>query len=141
VILSEIQFEAMAGLAGRVDAADDPQQPASARFWAALQAHIQYVAERVDEVATVFDVEAELDDVDARRLATARREYTNHFVAVYEQAMDDGDFERTDPHLAVFGYLGAATWLYRWYRPHPDYRPCDVARELVVALKGPGSNS
>jgi AcrR family transcriptional regulator len=139
LILSEIQFQAMEGLAGRVAAVDDPAQPASDRFWAALQAHIQYVAERVDEVATVFDVEGELQHVDARRLAAMRRDYTDHFVAVYELAMADGDFERTDSHLAVFGYLGAATWLYRWYRPSPHRRPADVAREMVVALRGPGS--
>lgn len=137
-ILHQIQYGAVRGLFAATEPALTGPGSASERFWAGLHAHIEYVATQVDEVAAVFEAEGELGPVEAERLRSERIAYADRFVEVYDKAIADGGFAATDAHLATYGYLGAATWLYRWYRPEPGREPADVAREMLVALRGPG---
>lgn len=134
-ILAAIQMRAIEGLMDQSRAIDDVGGPPAELFWRHLRAHIEYVASNAVEVGVVFEEEEELTGSIGHQVRRMRREYTQHLVDLYGQASDAGQTTDADARLAVNTILGAATWVYRWYRPDMGSPPV-VASEMVKLLRG-----
>jgi AcrR family transcriptional regulator len=133
-ILAAIQMRAIEGLMAQAQAVDVDGLTAHEAFWQRIQAHIEYVARNAVEVGVVFEEEEELTGSVANEVRRMRREYNQRLVDLYEAASAAGDAAEADAKLAVNTILGAATWVYRWYRPDMGSPPV-VAREMVQLLR------
>ena len=133
-ILAEIQLRAIEGLMASARAVDEAGGPTEELFWKHVQAHIEYVARNVVEVGVVFEEEEELTGAVGNQVRRMRREYTQRLVELYVIAAESGTALDADARLAVNTIIGAATWVYRWYRPEMGSPPA-VAREMVRLLR------
>ena len=104
-------------------------------FWRHIEAHIVYVASHPVEAGIVFEEEEELPDGVKAELYKMRRDYTKRLIDLYTEAIVAGDAPSGDPRLAVNAILGAATWVYRWYRPQVWGDPRIAAKEMVRVLR------
>lgn len=55
------------------------------------------------------------------------------FRKVLEEGIRNGEFAPTDSHVAVFGMIGAANWIYAWFEPEGRLSPEEV-REILVTM-------
>lgn len=133
-ILAAIQMRAIEGLMESARAVDAAGGPAEELFWKHIQAHIEYVARNAVEVGVVFEEEEELEGAVGNEVRRMRREYNQRLVELYTAAMESGHALHAEAHLAVNTIIGAATWVYRWYRPDMGSPPV-VAREMVRLLR------
>lgn len=127
-------IERLTAVAEEVDRED--HLPPADMFWRHIEAHIVYVASHSVEAGIVFEEEEELPEEILQLLKDKRRVYTRRLVDLYTQAVISGDAPSGDPRLAVNTILGAATWVYRWYRPDVWENPRVAAKEMIRLLRG-----
>ncbi|HWL34903.1 MAG TPA: TetR/AcrR family transcriptional regulator [Frankiaceae bacterium] len=108
------------------------------RFDAMLEAHIRTVAES-PELSAIFTQEcsalpAETDEkVGARRLA-----YEARLLAAYDEGVRLGELrDDASPSVTVSLAIGAASWIFRWYRNDQGLSPAELAG-VAVDLLGTG---
>ncbi len=134
-ILVAIEFRALDRLAEVAEAVDREQLPASELFWRHIEAHATYVASHPVEAGIVFEEEEELPDEVKTEVRRRRRAYTRRLVKLYSEAIAAGEAPAGDARLAVNTILGAATWVYRWYRDGVWGDPAAAAAEIVRVLR------
>ncbi len=134
-ILVAIEFRALERLTDVAEAVDREPLPAIELFWRHIEAHAGYVASHPVEAGIVFEEEEELPDRVRAEVRKRRRAYTRRLVGLYTEAMAAGDAPPGDPRLAVNTILGAATWVYRWYREGVWGNPSEAATEIVRVLR------
>jgi AcrR family transcriptional regulator len=135
-ILVEIQLRAIQGLIARInEVAHTESDDDLPLFWKLIQGHIEYVAENRVEAGIVFEEEEELPNEVREQIQTMRRRYTQRLVDAYSATVRNGEGSDIDPRLAVNTYLGAATWVYRWYHPESGLTPQQLARQMVDLLR------
>jgi AcrR family transcriptional regulator len=93
---------------------DDP----ATRFNRMFQAHLVVVANK-PTLSAIFTQERNyVSSAQTIPIRDRRRQYTLRFVNTYEAAVAAGDFRSDIPsEVAVALLLGAANWIYTWYRP------------------------
>jgi AcrR family transcriptional regulator len=105
------------------------------RFDAMLEAHVRTVAE-VPELSAIFSQErASLPDDAAAAVRRRRNRYQKRLVAAYRAGVEGGEL-RGDcpPDVAVSLAVGAANWVFQWYRASDDLPPAVLARTAVEVL-------
>lgn len=134
-ILSAIQIRAIDGLTNLMELEGADHLSPRDRFWAHIEAHIAYVAANAIEVGIVFEEEEELPPSVADHINRQRRAYTHWLIDLYSDGLRPRQTRKqTDARLAVNTILGAATWVYRWYRPEMG-TPLRFAKEVVRVLR------
>lgn len=134
-LLVAIELRAIERLSAVADDVDREDLPAAEMFWRHIEAHIVYVASHPIEAGIVFEEEEELPEEVKQQLRERRRVYTKRLIDLYTEAVIAGDAPSGDPRLAVNTILGAATWVYRWYRPEVWPNPNVAAKEMIRVLR------
>ncbi len=107
------------------------------RFDALLTAHVRTVAE-TPELSAIFTQERGNLPADAATAVRERRDaYQARLVAAFRQGVAAGEL-RADatPDVAVALAVGAANWIFRWYRPDEALTPAALAGVAVDLLGG-----
>lgn len=125
----------------RLEAALDAAEAGHAgrgRFDAMLEAHIRTVAES-PELSAIFTQECSALPADTDEKIRARRQaYEDRLVAAYTDGVDRGELRGdTSPTVTVSLAVGAASWIFRWYRNDQGLGPAELAG-LAVDLLGGG---
>lgn len=112
--------------------------PDRGRFDAMLEAHARTIAE-APELAAIFTQERSALPADTDKLVRARRQrYQERFVAAYRRGVEAGELrEDASPSVTVSLTLGAANWIFRWYRDDDGLTPPQLAK-VAVDLLGTG---
>ena len=113
-------------------------QSAAEDFDAMMRAHIRTVAAR-PELSAIFTQErSALPLTDARRIQRRRQAYQQRMVEAYEKGIKEGKLRDCgSASVEVSLLLGAANWIFRWYRPGRDFTP-DALADIAVNLLGSG---
>jgi TetR/AcrR family transcriptional regulator, cholesterol catabolism regulator len=111
---------------------------AATDFDAMMRAHIRTVAAR-PELSAIFTQErSALPPTDARRIQRRRQAYQQRLVEAYEKGVKEGGLRDCgNASVEVSLILGAANWIFRWYRPGRDLTP-DALADIAVTLLGSG---
>jgi len=86
------------------------------KFKRLIENHIYVVATEATILGIYYEEDKELDEKYLKSVKEARRVYTNKLIALYKQGVTEKVFKDINPTIAVFAVLGAANWVYRWYR-------------------------
>ena len=114
--------------------------------WEALERlithRVAYTCQHQELLTVFFEEEAELPPPLAESVLARRREYEGLFVAVVNAHLAGTTFDLGTPvRVYVNTCLGAANWVYKWYRPDgalsPDELGADIAALLMKALPAP----
>jgi AcrR family transcriptional regulator len=107
-------------------------------FDAMMRAHIRTVAAQ-PELSAIFTQErSALPVTDARRIQRRRQAYQQRMVEAYEKGIKEGKLRDCgSASVEVSLLLGAANWIFRWYRPGRDFTP-DALADIAVNLLGSG---
>lgn len=118
---------------------DDDTLPVKEKFEKLLMNHIEVVAASANFIAMYFDEEKELPKDDHRVIEyqRARRHHTETLIKLYRQGVEEGVFRDIDPKMAVFTFIGAGNWVYRWFKEDEEYDAPQVAA-LMVKILGEG---
>jgi AcrR family transcriptional regulator len=116
----------------------DRLQPGHGRFDAMLEAHIRTVAES-PELSAIFTQERSALPADTATKIRARRQaYQERLVQAYRDGVESGELrDDASPSDTVSLAVGAANWIFRWYRSDHDLSPADLAK-VAVDLLGTG---
>jgi AcrR family transcriptional regulator len=125
----------------RLEAALDEAERAHSgrgRFDAMLEAHIKTVAES-PELSAIFTQErSALPDEAAKHIRDRRQAYQERLVAAYRQGVESGELrDDASPSVTVSLAVGAANWIFRWYRGDHGLTPAQLAK-VAVDLLGTG---
>jgi AcrR family transcriptional regulator len=82
-----------------------------------------------------FSEESGLPPHLATRVAREKREYDRAIERVVRQGIRAGAIRDLPPTLLVFGLLGMACWLYKWYRPEGTLGPLQISTFFVDLLE------
>jgi AcrR family transcriptional regulator len=75
-----------------------------------------------------------LDEVSSEVFASVRRrgkEVEARFLETLEEGIHAGELDAADPHITVFGMLGAINYMYSWFRHDGRLSPDEVRAALV----------
>lgn len=108
------------------------------RFDAMLEAHIRTVAES-PELSAIFTQERSALPADTdKKIRERRTAYQERLVAAYSQGVDSGELRAdASPSVTVSLAVGAANWIFRWYRSDHGLTPGELAG-VAVDLLGSG---
>jgi AcrR family transcriptional regulator len=104
------------------------------RLRAMVEAYVFRVASRPTYSAVVTRDFTFLPPKDERRVRVRRREITERFLEAMEDAVRHGVAKDLPPDVSVSLILGAANWVYRWFRPSAEMTPQDLARMAADSL-------
>jgi TetR/AcrR family transcriptional regulator, cholesterol catabolism regulator len=121
-----------------LDAVEAGGGSAAEDFDAMMRAHIRTVAAR-PELSAIFTQErSALPPTDARRIQRRRQAYQQRLVEAYEKGIKEGGLRDCgSSSVEVSLILGAANWIFRWYRPGRDLTP-EALADIAVNLLGSG---
>ncbi|MDQ6525236.1 TetR/AcrR family transcriptional regulator [Nocardioides sp. LHD-245] len=108
------------------DASDVADGPAE-RLKLMLQAYTSVVAARPTYSAVVTRDFTFLPPKEERLIRHQRRAMTDLFLEAMEDAVAQGVAKKVPPEISVSLMLGAANWVYRWFRPSVAMSADDLA--------------
>lgn len=121
----------------QIQALDLP--PAETLRWF-LPRYVAAVLRAQKKIAINIREEKNLDPADAERLSAMRQEFMSRLESVLRAGRDAGEIQVTDPRIAAFTLVGAASWTTFWYNPGGPLssdviaeRMADVALNLLHA--------
>ena len=120
----------------------DSDLPADEKMRAAIRAHLEVLAERVEQTRVTFHQWQYLGDENRPRAVEVRQKYEDLFVQIIEQGIADKIFRdsghRRLPVLMIAGILGSAT---EWYQPQGRASAEEIADaiadQVLIGLKVP----
>jgi AcrR family transcriptional regulator len=136
-LLFAIMDAAVTGLTAMVKERIDPEACAVDRLRQAIRAHIEVIADHLDELSVFLHEMKSLDDPKRREILVAKRSRYEHIYRdIIHEGIEAGEFRDVDPRLARFMILSACNWLYSWYRPDGPYHPQQIADSFCDMLLG-----
>jgi TetR/AcrR family transcriptional regulator, cholesterol catabolism regulator len=100
-----------------------------------VRRHVRFVASHRSFLTVFFSEEASLPARSARALARQKDRYDKALEAIVRQGIRRGVFRPVPPRLVVYGLLGMANWLYKWYNPRGPLGPDDIARVFLSVVE------
>jgi AcrR family transcriptional regulator len=103
------------------------------RLRAVIRGHVLYLIDNLVETTVLLH---EFDQLsDERRAEIPIREYQTIIAGLIADAKADGLVKPdVDPQLAALAVLGAANWVYRWFRPGGGRMPEEIANQYADLL-------
>lgn len=91
--------------------------PARQRLELAVAAHLKGIAENLGMLTIFLRESYALNPEQQRSIEAESDRYNRMFEELFAEGVRTGELRNLDPKLATRVVLGAANWLYRWYRP------------------------
>lgn len=91
--------------------------PARQRLELAVAAHLKGIAENLGMLTIFLRESYALNPEQQRSIEAESDRYNRMFEELFAEGVRTGELRNLDPTLATRVVLGAANWLYRWYRP------------------------
>ena len=103
-----------------------------------LRDRIAYTCRNQELLRVFFEEEAELPSRQQARLISVRHEYEQTLLDLVARGEAAGEFTLpTTPRIFVNTILGAANWVYKWYRPRGPLSPEELGAQVAgVMLAG-----
>lgn len=99
-----------------------------------LVQRVAYTCHHQDLLTVFFEEEAELPGALAESLLNRRREFEEIFISVVNAALGPNRTSFPTPvRVYVNACLGAANWVYKWYKPDGPLSPDDLG-DYIAAL-------
>lgn len=134
-ILYECHKESLSEVSGLLQAARTTYEGAADRLRYVVREHVRVMTESLDGSPISFEVPS-LSGERQREIIAARDRYEGGLRQIVKQGIDDGEFQKVDPKLAVFAILGAINWISRWYRPGGPAGTADMGKQFADHLVG-----
>lgn len=106
-------MEALLGAWAEIDSAD---ANAEERLEAFSRFHIQFHADRADEVFVAYMELRSLERPNFHRIEKMRREYEAELEAILKEGAETGAFRIEDPRVAAMAIIAMLTGVTSWYR-------------------------
>jgi TetR/AcrR family transcriptional regulator len=96
---------------------------------------VAYTCRNRDLLQVFFEEEAELPARHQDRLISVRHEYEQTLLDLCARGEAAGEFTlESTPRIFVNTILGAANWVYKWYRPQGSLTPEQLGAEMAGVL-------
>jgi TetR/AcrR family transcriptional regulator len=96
---------------------------------------VAYTCRNRELLRVFFEEEAELPARHQARIITVRHEYEQTLLDLCARGEAAGEFTLpTRPPIFVNTILGAANWVYKWYRPQGDLSPEELGAQMAGML-------
>jgi AcrR family transcriptional regulator len=135
-LLFSIMENAVDTLTEYVRAHIDPEQSPRERLRQAIQAHVELIADHLDELSVFLHEMKSLDPKRREVLQAKSARYEHIFRDIINDGVRRGDFQVRDPRLARYLILSACNWIYNWYRPEGSYDPESISGAFSDMLLG-----
>jgi TetR/AcrR family transcriptional regulator len=100
-----------------------------------LTDRVAYTCRNRELLQVFFEEEAELPARQQARLISVRHEYEQTLLDLCARGEAAGEFTLpTTPQIFVNTILGAANWVYKWYRPQGSLTPEELGAEIAGVL-------
>jgi len=100
-----------------------------------LRHQVHLLASNLPFLVVFFSEETGLPPHLVSRVRREKREYDRAIERVVRQGIREGLVRDLPPTLLVFGLLGMAGWLYKWYRPEGPLGPDEISAFFVDLLE------
>jgi AcrR family transcriptional regulator len=98
-----------------------------------LHRYILSFTQELGACGVLVDTDA-LREKDRADIMRQREVFHRTFVKIVEEGIRDGSIRPVDPSLAVYAFMGAVTWLPRWYSPSGKMSGEELANAMVDLL-------
>lgn len=93
-------------------------EPADVRMRACIKAHVQVVADNVEETLVSVRQWKYLSEVNRKRVTAKRQDFEALFTGMLEEGMASGVFKVVPhPKITIAGVLGMLNWVPEWFSP------------------------
>jgi AcrR family transcriptional regulator len=100
-----------------------------------LADRVAYTCRNRELLRIFFEEEAELPARQQSRLISVRHEYEQTLLDMVARGEEAGEFSLpTTPPIFVNTLLGAANWVYKWYRPQGPLSPEQLGSQIAALL-------
>ncbi len=100
-----------------------------------IRDRVAYTCRNQDLLRVFFEEEAELPTRQQRRLISVRHEYEQTLLDIVARGEATGEFHlSTTPAIFINTLLGAANWVYKWYRPRGSLSPEELGAQMAGVL-------
>lgn len=134
-ILYACHHEALAEVAGLLDAAKSRFDSARERLGYVIREHVRVMTDTLEGSPLAFEVPALAAEHQAQIIA-ARDRYEQGLRDIIAQGIAQGEFRSVDPKIAVFAIMGAINWIARWYRPEGSVHAPALGAQFADHLVG-----
>jgi TetR/AcrR family transcriptional regulator len=100
-----------------------------------IREHVRVMTDTLEGSPLAFEVTAFAPDRQQAIIA-ARDRYERALRRIIAQGIEDGEFRKVNPKIAVFAVLGAINWIARWYQPEGSLHAEELGREFAEHLLG-----
>jgi TetR/AcrR family transcriptional regulator, cholesterol catabolism regulator len=116
----------------------DGSEPADVRLREAIRAHIEVVADNIEQTLVTFHQWKYLEEANKQRVIAMRNSYQEMFIRIVKDGIKSGVFDKThDATLSVLAILGMLNWVPEWFSPAGNRTAEDVADGLAnIVLSG-----
>lgn len=97
-----------------------------------LRIYIELMTDELGALGALIDFEA-LRPEDRAKAVKQRDLFEREFVQLVQSGIDDGSIRPLDPRMAVFTFMGAISWVPRWYSSTGRLSPSEIA-EIMTDL-------
>ena len=126
------------GVLSSLEALDEMPGTCAERLRRLVEIHVEHLIGNLARTTLALHEFRSLTEEHRAVIAAAEDRYAAIVTELVEGGRADGSLRAdADPKLARMVVLGAANWVYRWYRPGGDQAPAEIARSIAsLAVDG-----
>jgi AcrR family transcriptional regulator len=134
-MLFELVRDVYDGILGFVDTLDPGQGSARDRLRSLIEHHVRHLIANLARTTLFLHEFRSLTAAHREVIAGAEERYVARVTELVEEGRRDGSLrDDLDPRLARMVVLGAANWVYRWYRPDGPWEAAEVATGVAAIV-------
>ena len=96
--------------------------------------HIRYTVAEPNAVAIITSEWVHLEEPTLKNYLQLRNKYEKNIRMIVKQGIQEKQFAKVDPEIAVFSILSTLRWLYSWYHQQKDINPVELERKMIQCL-------
>jgi TetR/AcrR family transcriptional regulator, cholesterol catabolism regulator len=133
-VISAVHKQGLAVIRGRAAAPGDPLQ----RLANVIVGHVEHTCRNLVPTAVFLHELAALPAQRRRAVLGSEHAYQGVFRELVRQGQAAGLVRADlDPRLTALSILGAANWVYRWFRPDGAFTPEQIGSEMAeMVIRG-----
>lgn len=133
-LLAEICSRGVQGALMEIEQALAQELPPAETLRLFLPRYVTAILRAQKKMAINIREEKNLDPADAERLAELRQRFIVKVESLMRAGRDAGTFRITDPRIAAFALVGAASWTTFWYNPGGTLSSDVVAARMTETI-------